>query len=111
MQRSLERAGYRVLTALDGEQGLDSYIANQEKISVVVTDVSMPGMDGVDMIRQLRKISPLAKVIFTSGISMASNCGQFESLGADKVLAKPCNSRTMLEAIRDLLAEEPKKCA
>jgi PAS domain S-box-containing protein len=111
MQRSLEKAGYRVLTALDGEKGLDSYIANQEKISVVVTDMSMPGMGGVDMISQLRNISPSAKVILTSGISMASNSGQLESLGADKVLAKPCNSRMMLEAIRDLLTEEPKKCA
>lgn len=111
MQRSLERAGYRVLTALDGEKGLNSYIANREKIAVVVTDMSMPGMDGVDMIRQLRKISPSAKVIFTSGISIASHGGPSESLGADKVLAKPCNSRAILEAIRDLLTEEPQKCA
>lgn len=55
MQRALERAGYHVMTAFDGQKGLDCYTENQEKIALVLTDMSMPGMGGADMIRQLRK--------------------------------------------------------
>ena len=109
MQRSLERAGYHVMTATNGEMGLESYKANQEKIALVITDLSMPGMDGAALIGELRKISPFTKVICTSGIGIALSGGQLEALGADKVLAKPCNSRMILEAIRDLLKDEPKK--
>ena len=101
MQRSLERAGYHVMTASDGQKGLDCYTENQEKIALVLTDMSMPSMGGADMIRQLRKKSPSVKVICTSGILYHN--GQLDSLGADKVLVKPCDSKMMLEAIRDVL--------
>jgi PAS domain S-box-containing protein len=105
MQRSLERAGYHVMTASDGQKGLDCFTENQEKITLVLTDMSMPGMGGAEMIRQLRKESPFVKVICTSGIAYTN--GHMDSLGLDKILAKPCDSKTMLEAIRDVLKAEP----
>jgi CheY-like chemotaxis protein len=105
MQRSLERAGYHVMTALDGQKGLDCFTENQEKIALVLTDMSMPGMGGAEMIRQLKKESPFVKVICTSGIAYTN--GHMDSLGLDKILAKPCDSKTMLEAIRDVLNAEP----
>jgi PAS domain S-box-containing protein len=105
MQRSLERAGYHVMTALDGQKGLDCFTENQEKIALVLTDMSMPGMGGAEMIRQLKKESPFVKVICTSGIAYTN--GHMDSLGLDKILAKPCDSKTMLEAIRDVLKAEP----
>ena len=105
MQRSLERAGYHVMTASDGQKGLDCFTENQEKIALVLTDMSMPGMGGAEMIRQLRKESPFVKVICTSGIAYTN--GHMDSLGLDKILAKPCDSKTMLEAIRDVLKAEP----
>jgi len=109
MQRSLERAGYHVMSASDGQKGLDCFTESQEKIALVLTDMSMPGMGGAEMIRQLKKKSPFVKIICTSGIIYPN--GQMHSLGADKVLAKPCDSKTMLEAISEVLKAEPQKSA
>ena len=109
MQRSLERADYHVMTASDGQKGLDCFTENQEKIALVLTDMSMHGMGGAEMIRQLRKEYPFVKVICTSGIVYTN--GPMDSLGADKILAKPCDSKTILEAIRDVLKAEPPKGA
>lgn len=65
-ERALSRAGYTVVTASDGEEGLAA-IANTGKFDVVVSDVVMPGMDGPKMVRALRKLHPEMPILFMSG--------------------------------------------
>lgn len=107
MQRSLEKSGYRVLTAADGEAGLDVYFKHREEIRLVITDMAMPGMDGLDMIAALKKANPMVKVICTSGLNTPSNLGLLDGLGVQAILSKPCNSRTILQAIKEALGTSP----
>ena len=65
-ERALSRAGYTVVTASDGEEGLAA-IANNGKFDLVVSDVVMPGMDGPKMVKALRKIHPDMPILFMSG--------------------------------------------
>ena len=60
----LERAGYRVLTALDGPTGID--IFSQQPIDAVVLDFSMPGMSGGEVAQQLRQIKPEVPILMLS---------------------------------------------
>jgi len=60
----LERAGYRVLTALDGPTGLD--IFSTEPVDAVVLDYSMPGMDGGDVAIRMRQAKPLVPILLLS---------------------------------------------
>ncbi len=65
-ERALTRAGYTVVTASDGEEGLAA-IANDGAFDLVVSDVVMPGMDGPKMVKALRKIHPDMPILFMSG--------------------------------------------
>jgi CheY-like chemotaxis protein len=60
----LERAGYRVLTALDGQAGID--IFSREPVDAVVLDFSMPGMSGGEVAERLRQIKPHVPILMLS---------------------------------------------
>lgn len=107
MQRSLEKSGYRVLTAEDGEQGLEVFSRHRHEIRLVITDMSMPGIDGPGMIAALRKFDKNVKIICTSGLNTPSNTEALAPLGVETVLSKPCNSKTILQAIKKALGETP----
>jgi CheY-like chemotaxis protein len=100
MQRSLEKSGYGVLVATDGEQGLEIYKKRRDDIRVVITDMAMPGMDGPDLIAALHSINPNLKIICTSGLSLPNGAHTTRDLGVTATLSKPCNSRDILEAIK-----------
>ncbi len=86
LQLQLQTRSYTLLTATSGEEALD--IMNSNAIDILVTDVNMPGMDGVELLRQTRKNHPnIDCIVMTSyaGPDLAKNCF---SLGAVSVLQK-----------------------
>ena len=104
MARSLEKSGYRVIPAEDGEKGFALYSQHQRDVSLVITDMAMPGMDGPALIAALKKINPSVKIICTSGLGSSSGKNSVSELGVHAILSKPCNSRIILQAIQDALA-------
>ena len=103
LKRSLEKSGYHVIAAVDGEQGLNLYKQNRSKIMLVITDMAMPGMDGPEFIAELRKADPFLKIICTTGYGVPSSPNDLARLGVQACLAKPCNTPTMLETIQKTL--------
>jgi DNA-binding NarL/FixJ family response regulator len=59
------------------------------------------------MIAALKKANPMVKVICTSGLNTPSNLGLLDGLGVQAILSKPCNSRTILQAIKEALGTSP----
>ncbi len=100
---TLQRFGYRVLTASNGAEALSIYAREPESIAVVLTDIAMPIMDGVALIIALRTINPAVKVIASSGNSLKD--GLAEVLGADigHFVPKPYTAEVMLKAVREAL--------
>lgn len=105
MQRSLEKSSYRVLTANDGEEGLALFKQHAGEIQLVITDMSMPEMDGPEMVAAIHKISPSMPILGTSGLNTKPDAETLHALGLQKILGKPCNSQTILQAIRQVLDE------
>ncbi|MDB6093625.1 MAG: multi-sensor hybrid histidine kinase [Verrucomicrobia bacterium] len=101
----LEHYGYRVETAGNGAEALAAFVANREAIKVVITDVMMPVMGGVTLIRALRALAPKLKVLATSGLTDQENDAQLKAAGVNGIIAKPCNPLELLEAIRAQLVE------
>ncbi len=66
-ERALSRQGYTVVTASDGDEGLELFLADEKKFDIVVTDVVMPSMDGPAMAREIRKRRPRLPILFMSG--------------------------------------------
>jgi two-component system, chemotaxis family, sensor kinase CheA len=103
----LEAAGHRVETALDGEEAL-SRIATDDEIGLVVTDVEMPGMDGLELVRVIRENPAWGSlpviIVSTRGSDEERRRGL--EAGADVYIAKAGFSQSVLvDAVRDVLAE------
>ncbi len=107
VQKALERFGYRVFTARDGQNAVAAYMANQAAISVVLTDLMMPVMDGLATIRALRQINPRVKVIAASGLGSHPNHDALHELGVKYFMAKPYAAETLLQKLQEILAEPP----
>ena len=104
LQRTLGRAGYRVLLAQDGVEALEIYQQHRQEIAVVLTDLAMPRMDGLSLVQALRSLDSNLKIIGTSG---HGNSEAFSRLGVTHFLAKPCPTEVLLECLQELLLSQP----
>ena len=99
MRRSLEKAGYRVLVAMDGVEAVETFLRHKDEISVVVLDLGLPKLNGWEAFQKMRKADPTLKPILASGYishEMESAMDQGE-LGA--LLMKPYQPDEILEKI------------
>jgi CheY-like chemotaxis protein len=102
----LENLGYTVLTAADGAEGLRVAEQDAGEIAVVITDIVMPQMGGVELARRLRARNPDAKIIFISGYSEEAALGR-GALTDDRLLQKPFSVVELAAAVRAALDGEP----
>jgi len=96
----LEQDGFEVLTASDGPQALR--IARESPPDVVVLDVMMPGIDGIEVCRRLRTFSDAYVIMLTARAEEIDTLVGL-SVGADDYLTKPFSSRVLVARIRSLL--------
>lgn len=96
---TLESFGYRTVSAPDGAKGLATYIERQNEIDLVVTDMSMPDMDGPAMIGELRKLNPEIKIIGMSGLMNSELTAELESFDVSAFLTKPFTAEKLLSSI------------
>jgi PAS domain S-box-containing protein len=102
--RVLREHGYRVITAGNGEEAIKLFLEHTETVRLVLTDVMMPVMGGVELIRALRVLAPDVCVVATTGLDYEDTGGELAALGVAEVLSKPCSSATLLLAIQRALA-------
>jgi two-component system cell cycle sensor histidine kinase/response regulator CckA len=95
--------GYKVLLAEDGPSALALFAPQKNHITAVVTDLAMPGMDGLTLVRALRGIQPGLKVIVSTGLTEDSHAAEIAALGVDGFLTKPYTIRNLLLKLNDVL--------
>ncbi len=88
-RQMLIHIGFDVLTASDGREALEVYRGFQQQISLVLLDMTMPDLDGVDTYRALRRIDPKVKVVISSGYAEKDVETKFASEQVDGFIAKP----------------------
>ncbi|MCI4591311.1 response regulator [Sphingobium sp. BYY-5] len=104
-ERALTRQGYKVLTANDGEQGLE-VLAAHDGIDLLISDVVMPNMDGPAMVTQARQTHPQLPVLFMSGYA-EEQLRKSIDIANVAFLPKPFSVNQLAEATRDALAMRP----
>lgn len=99
----LEFEGLRVVTAVDGESGIELYKAWLGEVSLVLLDLSMPGMNGAETFQELKKIDKHARIILSSGYDEAEATRYFVGQGLVGFLQKPYNMRFLIQKVREYL--------
>jgi CheY-like chemotaxis protein len=100
---TLSRAGYRLLLAEDGEEAFRKFKKHRDTISLVISDMVMPKMNGLVMYEEISKINPCIKMIFISGYS--ADMITCNALPEDRVrfVTKPFSKQVLFDEIRALL--------
>lgn len=100
----LEPEGYQVLEASDGNQGVKEY--QRSPTDLVITDLIMPGKEGIETIRDLRREFPNVKIIAVSGggrIGPDSYLKMAKGVGALCTLSKPIDRSGLLDAVKEVM--------
>jgi len=96
----LERAGFNVLTSYDGKEAL--FMAQQERPDLVILDLMLPEMDGLDVCRLLRRESDIPIIMLTARVEEVDKLVGLE-LGADDYITKPFSPRELVARVRATL--------
>jgi CheY-like chemotaxis protein len=98
----LESFGYRVLLAANGFEAIAQFDSNREAVKLVLTDMTMPEMDGAAVIKRLREIDPRVRIIAASGLTVTDE----QVAGVSLFLPKPYNADTLLKAVTGVLRRQ-----
>jgi light-regulated signal transduction histidine kinase (bacteriophytochrome)/CheY-like chemotaxis protein len=102
-RRTLERAGYSVLTAEDGAAALEIFQEHFESISLVLLDLLMPRMGGEEALGRIRALAPEVPVLLSSGYAEGELSAEIRALSPSGFLKKPCLPSDLMARIQEIL--------
>ena len=101
----LQELGYEVLTACSGQEAIELYRNNADKIDLVIMDMIMPGMGGGETFDRLKEINPDIKVLLSSGYSINGQASQILERGCDGFIQKPFNLIQLSDKIHSIIVK------
>ena len=99
----LTEENYRTFTALNGEKAID--ITRKEKPDLILLDIKMPGMDGIEVLEKIKGIDPEIPVIMITGYGSLKTAREAMKLGAYDYITKPFDLKFIRQVIKDALSE------
>ncbi|MGQ9669764.1 MAG: response regulator [Desulfosoma sp.] len=100
MTRRLGKRGFDILQAYSGPGALQS-LGTNPRVDVVILDVKMPGMDGIETLREIKKAFPLVEVIMLTGHATVETAIEGMRLGAFDYLMKPCDIDELVAKVQE----------
>jgi two-component system cell cycle response regulator CpdR len=101
LARALERAGYDVVACPDGETAIAALV---ERFHVLLTDIVMPGVDGIEVARQAAARQPHLRIMFITGFAAVALSASDRTPPGAKVLAKPVHLREIVAEVEKMVA-------
>ena len=98
MTKRLNKRGFDILSAHNGQDALDQ-LSRHSGIEVVILDVKMPGMDGVQTLEEIKRKFPIAEVIMLTGHATVESAIEGMKLGAFDYLMKPCDMEQLVAKV------------
>jgi PAS domain S-box-containing protein len=103
VSRLLERVGFVVVAESDPVAAVALFRANPRRFDVVLTDLNMPGMTGLDVAREVHAIDPNKPILVMSGFQGSYTAENLKSVGVCDLLSKPLSTEQLLEALKAAL--------
>jgi DNA-binding NtrC family response regulator len=107
LSERLTMRNYNVSTAFSGEDAISK--VKGHNYDVVILDVSMPGLGGVETLREIKKIKPLTEVIMLTGHATVDTAISGLKLGASEYLLKPCDTQELIDKIDQAYKKKTEK--
>jgi CheY-like chemotaxis protein len=104
MTKMLQRLGYKVTGCTDPEQALEIFRSGKQDFDVVVSDLSMPQMSGIDFARELLQIRPGMPIVIASGYIVPADNEEARGLGLPDLLLKPKTAEELGQALHNVFA-------
>ena len=101
VSKMLSRLGYDVISTDSGENGLELFLKN--RFDLVITDLEMPGMDGIELAIRIKEKSPVTLVILMTGHEKNSTLAKLSGSSVDQALFKPFGLQEIEEKIQSVL--------
>ncbi len=105
MTKRLNKRGLHITPAFNGQEGLDK-LGKDRGIEVVILDVKMPVMDGIEALREIKQRYPLVEVIMLTGHATVETGIEGMKLGAFDYLMKPCDMDLLFSKVREAAARK-----
>jgi CheY-like chemotaxis protein len=105
-QQILERLGYRVKARTGSVEALEAFRADPRSFDLVITDMSMPNMSGLQLSTELKRLRPDIPVILCTGFSDQINAEKSRALGIDGFVLKPVVRREIAVVVRKVLEKK-----
>jgi CheY-like chemotaxis protein len=105
----LTAGGYQAQTCEDPREALSLLAQDPERIDLVITDLQMPGLDGIELAAELLKINPTLPIVLTSAAMFRMPSEKLRSLGIRDFLTKPWDREQLLSIIGQALASKSKE--
>lgn len=103
LAKALKRAGHDVEDVADGEEGLDQLGDRAGQYDLLLTDIVMPGIDGIELARRAAEIDPALKIMFITGFAaVALNAGSAAPKDA-RVLSKPFHLKDLVDEVAKVM--------
>ena len=102
LARALERAGYEVTACADGEEALEAL--PEAEWDLLLTDIVMPGIDGIEVARQAAALHPELRIMFITGFAAVALAAGNQAPAGAKVLSKPIHLREIVSEVERMIA-------
>jgi len=105
-RNTLQRRGYRTIEAVDGREAIEVYRRFGGEISLVLLDLTMPYMNGEEVLHELKILAPSVKVLLSSGFNEVEAVRRFTGKGLAGFLQKPYSAAVLAATIKRLIGDE-----
>jgi len=105
MTKRLTRRNLTILSAYSGQEALEK-LKEHKDVDVVILDVKMPGMDGIETLREIKREHPLVEVIMLTGHATVETAIEGMKLGAFDYLMKPCEVEQLVAKVQEAKAKK-----
>jgi DNA-binding NtrC family response regulator len=100
LTKRLEKRALIVISAFDGQEALD-ILAKNRNLDIVILDVKMPGMGGIEALQAIKRSFPLIEVIMLTGHATVETAIEGMKLGAYDYLMKPCDIEQLIQKVQE----------